>query len=57
MLYKFSDYCVVKYYGMEMNVRKSKVMRISRQTFPEAPSKDYERSKRTGERRLLQLFG
>jgi len=33
-------------YGMEMNVEKTKAMRISRQTIP---SKNYDRPKTTGE--------
>jgi hypothetical protein len=42
---------------MGMNLGKTKVMRISRRTSPVVPSADYERSKRTGERGLFQLFG
>jgi hypothetical protein len=41
-------------YGMEMNVEKTKVMRISRQP---SPNTDYDRSKTIGECEILQLFG
>jgi hypothetical protein len=42
-----------RFYGMEMNVEKTKVMRISRQPSP----MDYGRSKTTGECGIFQLFG
>jgi hypothetical protein len=39
---------------MEMNVEKTKVMRISRQT---STVQDYDRSKTTVQGGILQLFG
>jgi hypothetical protein len=41
-------------YRMEMNVEKTKVMRISRQT---SAVQDYDRSKTTGKCGIFQLFG
>jgi hypothetical protein len=43
-----------RHYGMEMNVEKTKVMRISRQP---SPNKNYDRSNAIGECRIFQLFG
>jgi hypothetical protein len=40
-------------YGMEMNVEKTKVMRISRQP---SPNTNYDRSKTTGECGIFQLL-
>jgi len=40
-------------YRMEINVGKTKVMRISRQT---SPVQDYDRSKTTGKCEIFQLF-
>jgi len=40
-------------YRMEMNVEKTKVMRILRQT---SPLQDYDRSKTTGKCGMFQLF-
>jgi hypothetical protein len=40
-------------YGMEMNVEKSKVMRISREP---SPNEKYVRSKTIGEFGIFQLF-
>jgi hypothetical protein len=42
-------------YGMEMNVEKTKVMRISRQLT--IPNENYDRSETIGECGIFQLFG
>jgi hypothetical protein len=39
----------VRYYGMEMNVEKTEVMRVFRKRSPVEPNTDYDRSKTTGE--------
>jgi hypothetical protein len=41
-------------YGMETNVEKTNVMKISRQL---SPNKNYDRSKAIGECGIFQLFG
>jgi hypothetical protein len=44
---------IVRYYGMEMNVDKTKVIRISSQPIPNTY---YDRSKTTGKSEIFQLF-
>ena len=43
-------------YGMEINVDKAEVMRISRQPFTVLQYDEYDRSNVTAECRILKLF-